>query len=233
MKNSVFFFSLIAMFLISVTSDAQVDSTDTSPDFHNYIYSNNLSIKIEEKTYSDIKGSPYINEKFIEGTIVTKDGSLFENVPLRYNAFDDRIEYTDKTGAVLFLTKPDEYKEIHISDKTFLYGRFNDGKNKSSAYFQLICKGNISLLKRHEIILLEREPEKAYQKAKPAKFAAKSAQFYILRNENKIFPIKNTNGIVALMDNKKGIVEKYIKSNKLKTKKETDLIKIISYYNTL
>jgi len=47
---------------------------------------NNLKI-------SDIQGTPYLDGEFSPGKITTKDGTVYTEIPLRYNAYSDELEF--------------------------------------------------------------------------------------------------------------------------------------------
>ena len=58
---------------------------------------------------SDIQGTPFLDPEFTPGRIVASDGSIFTDIPLRYNGFSDDLEFqkgTDTYNICLLYTSP-------------------------------------------------------------------------------------------------------------------------------
>lgn len=178
------------------------------------------------RTYNQIKGSPYINEEFVSGTIIS-DSVSYQKILLRYNAYEDRMEFKPKSGVELYFDTPEKYKQFIIANKRYIYC------NKLHEYFELLEEGKISLLKKESIILNESEPAQAFKDPKPAEFRTKPPVYYISINNGDYVKIKKDKDLLDAISSNKNEVQTYISKNKLKFKHEEDLQKIISYYNKL
>ncbi len=233
MKKSLLTLVLILLISASFQVKAQKFYIRDIFEFYNDINSEGLSTTQKQKTYSQIDGSPYYHKDFIEGAIITKDGVKYDKIPLRYNAYDDRMEYKHKSGIAFYFTRPEDYKEIIIEDTHFVYGDFTNGKDLIPSYYELMNDGKVSLLKKTKRSLREAEPAKPFSDPKPAKFVSKPDMYFILKDGKKLYEIKNGKAIISILKDKKEEISAYIKANKLKAKKENDLIKIISYYNEI
>ena len=76
---------------------------------------------------SDIEGSPFLNEEFIRGEIVMNDTLFYREIPLRYNMYNDVMEFQNASGQVLelsagyshnvFFELPDEIKVETVAER--------------------------------------------------------------------------------------------------------------------
>lgn len=194
-------------------------------DLYNDIGSPDAS-KSNIRTYNQIKGSPYINEEFVNGTIIN-DSASYQGILLRYNAYEDRMEFKPKSGVELYFDTPEKYKQFIIADKKYVYC------NELHEYFELLQEGKISLLKKESIFLNESEPAQPFKDPKPAEFRTKPPVYYISINNGDFVKIKKDKDLLDIISSNKKEVQTYISKNKLKVKNEEDLQKIISYYNQL
>ena len=232
MKSKFYTFLTIVLVLTSLNINAQNFNIGDLTDFYTEIGRSNSS-KHRQQTYEDIAGSPYLEDDFIEGTIIRNDGTTYEKIPLRYNGYDDHIEFRDKNGLTLFLDNPEEFKEIKIEGKKFIYYNLVNSKQKVQGYFELLEGSKTQLLKKYSIKIKDPEPAKAYRAPTPASFVSKPICYFILQNENQLFEIRNDKNIIELLNDKNNEMQRFIKKNKLKVKKEEDLKQIVAYYNSL
>ena len=194
-------------------------------DLYNDVGSPDAS-KSNLRTYSDIKGSPYINEEFVKGTII-KDSTSYRGIPLRYNAYEDRMEFKPKSGVELYFETPENYKQFVIADKKYVY------LAKLQEYFELLEEGKVSLLKKESKTLKESQPAQPFKDPKPAVFRTKSPVYYISLNDGRLVKIKKDKDLLNVISTDKKELQSFIEDNKLKVKHEKDLQEIISYYNQL
>lgn len=184
-----------------------------------------------QKTYADFGGSPYLNATFVPGTIVRENGETYTNIPLRYNIYDDQIEFKHKEDLVLTIANPAEFTEINIDGAKYIYLQTSAGKGRTKGYFELLENGTVQLLKKHAVSMKEAEPAKPFKDPVPAAFVAKPATYFLLV-EGEIFEIANDKSLLEALGNDEKL-QLFIKEKKLKLRKEDDLKTVISYYNSL
>ena len=189
---------------------------------------------------NSVSGTPYIVDDFMPGKIsADKDGKIFS---LRYNAFNDIIEVKKSETEIEALNKQLSNVTITFTNGNKSYRAFNyideDSNQQKRGYFVIVSdadEGKKPLLLKERIVFIEKQKAKtSYDKTKPAQYKRKSDQYFTL----------DDNGIaIELPSNKKDLAKtfpkhskdilSFIKSNKIKTSKEEDLIQLINYINTL
>jgi len=192
-----------------------------------------VSGMLKTNLYNDFHGSPYVQKNFTEGSATRLNGRKYQKIPLKYNGYSDRIEFSDNNGNMMYIPDPEEYKEFKIGDKKFIYLRNINQKPKLQGYFELLENGKIKLLKKYQIILKEAVPAQAYKEPKPAEFVAKQPEYYLITKGGDAIRAKNKKSILQFLSDKRVEMSKFISKNKLKPRKEKDLKHLINYYNEL
>ncbi|MGQ8337904.1 hypothetical protein ACUNWD_15245 [Sunxiuqinia sp. A32] len=182
--------------------------------------------------YEDIKGSPYLQEDFIEGLIIINDSSLYKGVPMRYNVYNEIIEFEHPNGTILEIDNPDQFREYIINDQAFIYHTLAKTNKNEKGFYEVLVSGKLTLAKKYNIELKDPLPPQAYKDAKPAEFSFKPSYYYIIKG-NQISEVSNEKNLLEAISSNQNNIKSYIKKNKLKVKKEDDLKNIIEYYNSL
>ncbi len=174
------------------------------------------------------KGTPYANEEFILATISTTNKSF----PVRYNVFEDQME-VKRENSVLLLDKKQTDYVIHLVNKTY-----RSYKIENDYQFFAIASTNkhLDLLKKETKKFNEaKKAINSYSEDQPARFEEIKESYYIYTLSNGItqkLPQKEKD-FLALFPKNKDKIKTYLKKNKLKLKKEEDLIKLLKYIDTL
>jgi len=216
--------------LFSTTNAQSVYSDDT---IDRYISKRSIDLNLE----ADYTGTPYLNKNFKNGTIKKNGITLAQNIGLRYNASRDLFEIKktsvlkDNQAKVL---KASNNLTIILNHDTFVYLSPSE-KNMAQGYFISVLKGEkVSILKK---------VKKKYIAAKKA-YSSLASPIAANYKEKIVLYTYNSEGFLTELPNsKKGKIQAFkghskelkthIKENKLNLNKESDLIKIAKYYNTL
>ncbi len=184
-------------------------------------------------TENDIKGSPYLNDEFINGTIFTKSKYQFVNVPLRYNIYNDQIEFKTPTNEIQALGTPEIVETVEFGDYKMVYIPYSNARKIRHGFFTVEEEGNVSLYSRLEILYREAEEPGAYKDAKPAKFVKKSDSYYIRVGMEQAKKVDSKKELLAVFPDHKDDIAAFIKKNKVKTNKPEKLKELVRYYNSL
>lgn len=180
----------------------------------------------------NIEGTPYLSETFTMGTISPLD----ERYPIRYNAVSDVFEVKQLDDNIIILNKSNLDYLIKINNTYYKSFKFKESKD-GFGYFNIVTKNeNVNLLKRTTIkFFKEKKAVNSYSTGKKAYFdEAKTALFIYFKKDESIKELPTrTKSFTALFPGKEDAIKKYIKSEKLNLKKESDVIKVINYANTI
>lgn len=197
-------------------------------------------IRPVENDLSQIEGSPYFIDEWVYGKVVSVKGERFADVRLKLNLYQKELMVQPLNSRDSFLM--DDSKLLQFSfveqDSTYTFVRVQklEGQ-KPEAYldfYQLLVLGNMNLL--YQPIVEIRQPPKttmATAGGRGAGFYSREDNFYVY-NGVSLEEIKGARKpLLKALGRHQKEVDRFISEHKLKTTKPEDLIKIVSYYNTL
>ena len=180
--------------------------------------------------YTQIEGNPYLNDGELQDGIITiKDQGTYKG-KFRYNVYANEVEFESK-GKYFAIADPEIIDNIKIGKITLVHAMI-DVKKGWGSYFELVSDGNCRLLARKNIDLVEAEPRKAYLEPKPAYFDPKDDTYFIVK-EFRIAYKANKKNIREIMSDHSEEIEQYIKKEKLSYSSREDMVKLITFYNSL
>ena len=180
------------------------------------------------------KGSPYLNEEFVEGKITVENDTNYKK-QLRYNAYSDIFELRTADNQIKSLLKSANVTVLLDNSLFEIYDYLFNNSIKEGYFEKLNRNGEIILLKQYRKKFIDIVKAKSsYQSDEPAKFVL-GKTYYI--KKSKLSPatiiILKKKNILLLLQEKEILVKKYISEKGLKLKNEQDVVQLIDYYNSL
>lgn len=178
----------------------------------------------------NVIGSPYQNENFKPGTVTIADKSF--NTYIRYNGLNDVFEIKNQAGEINALVRRPDIK-ITFDGKLHKIESYIDGNDMSKQrYFAVLADGETKLLKNEGIEYKEAEQaSSSYSQSKPASLVPYVKYYMKKGNEKAVEVSLRKKSVLKLINDKRA--EDYVKKNKLKLKKEEEVVEVLNYYNTL
>lgn len=184
-------------------------------------------------TEADIKGSPYSSDEFINGTIYTIQKLKYVDVSMRYNIYNDQLEFKSTDGEVMAIAAPDLIETVELGDLKMVYIPYSVSKKIRKGYFTVIAEGNASFYLRQEIIFKKATEPGAYKEAEPAMFDRRPDKFFIRVGTSEAKLVDNKKDLLEAFPDKQGELEGFVKKNKIKPNSQEDLIELVHFYNSL
>ncbi|WP_310994223.1 hypothetical protein [Aequorivita marina] len=193
-----------------------------------------LAFGLTEAEFDAIKDEAYANPNFIKGSIFQEDELIKSDVLMRYNAHADEIEikknsYTENYSAMV--KDPDIF--VKIGADLYIFVPYN-GSNEKGGYFNVLSDGETyDLYKKTTSVF--KEPQKAktsYDRATGPSFD-KSVTYYLVQDGTFLEMPSKRSKVLKVMSAKKNEVKAFIKDNKLDVDEENDLIKVVTYFDSL
>jgi len=189
--------------------------------------------QMENDITATVDGSPYFEQRFEKGNIITKDSTLYSGILLRYNAYKDVMEFK-KDSFAFEISNQFPVKQLSIKGVVYEKKIFESNHTPKIGYFQRIIAGAINLYAQNSISYIKAKPARGYQSAKRPEFKAVKTKFFLSSGKSQnVTLVTNRTVLLDLLNAEKDKVNEYINSNKLSIKKEKDLRKIITYFNYL
>ncbi|MDX8340080.1 hypothetical protein SLH46_12840 [Draconibacterium sp. IB214405] len=182
---------------------------------------------------SDIEGTPFLNDEFIEGTIYTYQKVQFNDIPLRYNIYNDELEFQTPDKQILALTTPEIVEKAVIGENSCSYIPYQSGKKMKNGFFIVLAEGDVNLYSRPIVLFQKAKEAAAYKEPEPAKFVERPNEYYLRVGMDAAEKIESKKDLVNFFSDHQEEIEAFIKNNKVKMGKEETLISLTKYYNSL
>ncbi len=234
------FVCLFIFFHLSVTASTaqQNDSliytaafNNASALFKNIIKENSQLYYGSEYVFSNhnIIGFPFFYADSLVNADISYDHILYKNVPAYYDIVLDKIVIKDFNGQYYIQLLSEKTDSFFITGNMFINfdsASTNHFPLKSGFYEKLFYGDNfIVFVKRQKV-----EDNYISEGVSQTKYV--QYNYYFLKRGNVFYKIENENDLLNLLDDKKSLVEKYIRTNKINFKKEFEnsLVQTLSYY---
>ncbi|MEZ4858864.1 MAG: hypothetical protein R2781_08650 [Flavobacteriaceae bacterium] len=223
----------LLFFTICFTVVAQKETEEQTDDK----YLTNVSITINPQAIN-YTGSAYENDNFVLGNVYKKGKIIANNVALRYNGLRDEFEVkenlsTPNTAAKVMMRNPDIY--VKMTNKVFVYAAPKEGVIKPG-YFLVLFEGeSADLYKKVAKEFVEgMAATTSLTRAVPNSYKEKESYYLVNRKSNTFqeFPSSRNAKFTVFKDKKKEI-KTYSKEENLNINRESSLIKLVEYYNSL
>jgi hypothetical protein len=184
-------------------------------------------------TEKEIEGSPYLNDEFSTGTIFTVQNIQYVEILLRYNIYNDNLEFKTPSNEVLSLANPEIVENAVFGGNQLVYSTFVQANKTNKGFLILLEKGKVSLFSKPVVIFKEATEPAAIKPTEPAKFVRKANEYFVKIGTESAKSISGKKELITAFPDNQEKIEKYIDKNKIKANKPEDLIEVVRYYNSL
>jgi uncharacterized protein YajQ (UPF0234 family) len=161
---------------------------------------------------------------------VTIEGKLFENIPLKYDIYNDEILTISDNGIILQLNKEmiDQFTMKYENQVLSFRNLVADTVSSLSGYVNVLYDGGISLIIKYRKEILTLAVENKYDM-----FNQISRVF--VEKDGEITKVDSKGELIKLLEDQKHLVRSYIRSNKIRvSRKYPESFKpVIQFYDKL
>lgn len=177
------------------------------------------------------EGSTWFNTQFIPARITLLSGEVIEDGQFKLNLYNGRIFTEDNQKQLIVLTSAVKRLEFLNDGKraaVFQAGFPKIDKQRWDSFYQILAEGKTKLLKFIRYTYSDR-----MQYGQGVTFKVEPLFYFYIFADGKMHLINKVDDLVLLFPEWINEVKGYITREGLKIRKETDLIKIVSFYNSL
>ncbi|WP_147406095.1 hypothetical protein [Aquimarina sp. BL5] len=183
-------------------------------------------------TFDEYDGSIFKHLRYKDASVIDEKSGTFDT-KLRYNAYSDALQY--KKGSKLFELVKSPTSHARIDGDYYYYCNFKTQRGlKRPGYYVLVeLTERYRIYKKYSVKITE--PNKkgsASGTSTPGKVQIQTAYFLEERGVIMELPM-NKKKILAALSDKEEELKVYMKKEKIKVRKEEDLIRLVSRYNAL
>ncbi|MFT7035199.1 MAG: hypothetical protein ACJA2S_003721 [Cyclobacteriaceae bacterium] len=198
---------------------------------------NNLSRELNSgiaagESNPDIKGSPYLAEEFEKGEVYYGGKFLVKDVSLRYNMFNDVMEF--KNGkTIMNLDGSMNINKVIIGDDVFISIKKSTDKSGPKGFVKLWNDQYPSIATKMKAEFFEKEADQAFSEPRPARFERKIDENFLMKKEGEFERVKSVKKLVQALGDYQGELSTYVKKEKISSNDPAELGKLLSYYHGL
>lgn len=225
-------FVLFVFVMYSIDANAQTPNTATARvEMDRFMVDANGRLLKPPADYNE-EGSPYYSKEFLPGSVTILKGHTYNGLQLKINFHSNEIIFLDQEGNEMVVAQPVERIVLQTANgiKTFRSGYGPIDNHDGNSFYEVLDSGSISYLKYTEVSFSERQP---YPNARFVRTYRDRALYYAAKGTQLQKLPKNIEEIPALFTGKELKVAELIKKDKLKLKKENDMIQLFRHANLL
>jgi hypothetical protein len=183
--------------------------------------------------YTSLQGNPFSTTDWVKGDVKFADGSQAKDLQLKYSDLKDGIYMKTDNGQLGSFNMPVKEFTLYNTDGTLMhYSTFpGNGKFPDADYFQVLSDGKVKLLKKNAKGVSESKD--GIGTAVVTRMIVDNVDYYLLIGGKLIRIKKDKKTIEAALGDKQPELESYIKANNLNMKRDDDMAKLITQYNSL
>jgi hypothetical protein len=178
-----------------------------------------------------VHGTPYMDDAFVQGEIYY--GNTIHKVPVRYNIFQDLMEYKEN-GQTLLLDANTSIKKVHFGTNMFVVEKFEFKRKTKYGFLALLDSGKVMLFSKKVVNYLGAQKGRALDGGdEPARYTRSADVFYYKVGDGDVLEVGNVKSMIASFPGKQEELTLFAKKEKISARREEELIQLVQYYNSL
>jgi len=178
-----------------------------------------------------IQGTPYLNDKFQPGEVYYEGKFKISNVQLRYNMYNDEMEFMDN-NVVLAIAFPDKIDKVVLGNSTFIYIAESKDKNLKG-YAKKWNTDFPSVLTKMKVDYFDKEPPQPIVESKPARYERQYDKHYLMKSATEIEDIKSVKKLIQSLGDHESELTNFAKKEKISSSDPQELASLIDFYKEL
>ena len=180
------------------------------------------------------EGSPMILDEYTKGNIYYSNKSKTSAILINYDCYNNRVFYSDGTNEYVLPSKEIDFLEFTLNDQSLVFKHIFLEDLKQSLFVQVLYNNQSILYKRHYRQFLKADYDRAYGSDRRYDEYKNLYKYYIsLDGVNSISFKPRKKDLLNIMNEHRNDIEAYLKAEKNNLKSDTDLVKLVKYYDSL
>lgn len=181
---------------------------------------------------SDIQGSFYLFDDWKPGKVEFSDGSEPQNKDIKFDLSENLLVVKGDNGAESTFVSPVSKFFVQEDGKWLEFRKGFTGKDLNEGIFIQVIHSSpkASFYKKESKTVIE---SKGYNTATVSKKIETTSTYYLQQGSDKQLTLakRDNKSLISLLN--KPEIETFLKANKLNLKRDEDLVKLFTFYDTL
>lgn len=174
----------------------------------------------------------YLCEEWKPGIIELDDGTVFKDRMIRYNIYNQQMEYA-AGGDTAAIGNPEDLSRLVIDKQVFVYRSFNCNNQVRQGYLELLVEGDYELLMHRGIKYEYEETDANAGDSGPVTRYYQSNRYFLSCHGKTAEPLPDKkNDVISMIGKDEKKLKKYVKENKCKLKSQEDITDFFVFVNS-
>jgi hypothetical protein len=194
-----------------------------------------------DSRYEGIKGSPFFISEWIQGQMAFVDGKVFNEVPLKYNAYTKELVMKRPSGDSLIIF-PYQVQSFTLNDPVtkagFTFKRYPKAQTSKydmrDVYFLVLYEGKTSLLKLVSKNLKKADFKDPYSNNVRYDSYEDANEYYLLKADGSMVKVKRSKkSVLDALSDKEVAIKALLEQEKIELKSERELVRVVAKYDAI
>jgi hypothetical protein len=176
------------------------------------------------------EGQVFFPNNYTYATITAPSGKTYRNIKAKINLMDGSLLFTDSSNTDFMALMPISkivFEDI-LNQTTITLIKVKE--DTSRILYQQLDSGKISLLKK---IYLTYKDQMGYGTTNVTRIFEQKYSYFTYSNGQLVQLDRSKASLIKLFSDKSQQIDAFVENEKIKPRKEEDLIKVFHFYNTL
>lgn len=181
-------------------------------------------------------GSVYYDDKWNKGSITLDNGVVITNVPIRFDLANSIVEYKQNEkieGYSTQLINTFSWYSFTIADSVHFISANPVKSDPFKDVYEVLVEGQVQLYSKASIRIQEPNYLPTLDLGNPEKRIIHEENFFLFDGQHINVLDKKLKDKIALFTPFENEIDWFVKEQKLKCRKRSDLIQLVSYFNHL
>lgn len=186
--------------------------------------------------YSNINGTPYVFEDFQKGNFYFSNKTFITDKLINYNCYTDEVLFSDEKNIYSANSQDMDYFTIipGNSGTVLLFKQVFLPSEKKRIFMQVLYKGESLLLKRYRKEFLKADLDQPYGSNRQMDEYNDYYEYYVsVTGKEPVMLKPRKSAVNEVFIDKSDIMEDFIKDENIDLKNESDLVRLVEYYDKI
>lgn len=182
----------------------------------------------------ETRGTPFFNEEFMDGAVTFKNGQTTNVLPLRYNAYEGNVQFSDGNNIYAIDSNTVEEFEIYASDGIIRFTKGYDARRLSEDEFvAVLSEGHAKFMVKYSVNY--HENVSGYGQATQVEEYVPSESYYVKFGDGDVGRIRSLSErrVLRAFPSHRDQLEEYAEKNNLQFDDTQHVARLFNHYNTL
>lgn len=221
---------IVTILLISSTVVAQDNKELSAEEMQSLMNTDRIPIR----NVTETKGSPYLFDNFHEGSIQLANGKTTNVLPIRFNAYEQNLEFREGNSAFVMDSNTVTEFELYTDSSIYKFKKgFNSRRLSEDEFVRVIIDDEVQFMAKHSVSF--QQGVATYGTATKKDEYNSNVTYYIKvgdGNTKRIRSLSKKRVLQNISTHKKEI-ESFTDTNNIDFSDSKDVEKLLLYYNSL